>query len=207
MTIFRTHLPTDLRHGLAAIGMAALISVPAGIALAEAPELEVDLSHTSVHFFIEHGGVSKVIGQFRQINEVTLAFDREDVSNSRVTAVIEAASLDSNHYYRDNYTRSATFLDVINHPTITFVSTEIAQTGENTGTMTGDLTLRGETLPVTFDVTFNGTVPHLSGQYQIDGFEARTVFDRRDFGIDAFSPWVGNEVEILIQIEGTHSHE
>ncbi|MCC6000360.1 MAG: polyisoprenoid-binding protein [Pararhodobacter sp.] len=207
MTYVRTLLPANLRLGLAAIGMALLISVPAGMARAEAPELDVDLSHTSVHFFIGHGGVSRVIGQFRQINEVTLAFDREDVSTSRVTAEIEAASLDSNHYYRDNYTRSATFLDVINHPTITFTSTEVAQTGENTGTMTGDLTLRGETREVTFDVTFNGTVPHLSGRYQIDGFEARTVFDRRDFGIDAFSPWVGNEVEILIQIEATHSHQ
>lgn len=207
MTTARKLLPAGLHGRLAAIGIAALIALPGGMAEAQAPEVEVDLTHTSVHFFIGHAGVSKVIGQFRQINEVTLAFDREDVSNSSVTAVIEAASLDSNHYYRDNYTRSATFLDVINHPTISFASTEIAQTGENTGTMTGDLTLRGETRPVTFDVTFNGTVPHLSGQYQIDGFEARTVIDRRDFGIEAFSPFVGNEVEILIQLEAQHGHQ
>lgn len=194
-------------RGVAAFALAAALSFNAGVAQAEPVEMNVDLGHTSVHFLIEHGGVSKVIGQFRQINEATLVFDREDVTNSRVSAEIDAASLDSNHYFRDNYSRSSTFLDVINHPTISFVSTEIAQTGENTGTMTGDLTLRGVTLPVTFDVTFNGSVSHLSGSYMIDGFEATTVIDRREFGIEAFSPWVGNEVEILIQIEGTYDHK
>jgi len=188
-----------------ALGLAVAFGTPA--AHAEPRTLDVDLTHTSVHWFIDHGGFSKVVGQFRQIDEVTVVFDPEDVSNSKVTAVIESASLDSNHYYRDNYTRSATFLDVINHPKITFESTEVAKTGDNTGTMTGNLTLRGETRPVTFDVVFNGSGPHLSGRYQIDGFTATAMINRKDFGIDAFSPWVGDEIEILIQIEGTHSHQ
>jgi len=194
------------RH-LPALALALALLAPAGAAEAEPRELQVDLTHTSVHWFIGHGGYSRVIGQFREINEAKVVFDPEDVSNSSVSAVINAASLDSNHYFRDNYTRSDTFLDVRQHPTITFTSTEIAATGENTGMMTGDMTLRGVTKPVTFDVTWNGTGPHLSGKYQIDGFEARTTINRQDFGIEAFSPWVGDEVEILIQIEGTHGHQ
>ncbi len=207
MTNARKEVAAGLGRWVGVLGVAALISVPSGPVQAEPMELEVDLSHTSVHFLIGHGGVAKVMYQFRQLNEVSVVFDQEDVSNSRVSAEIEAASLDSNHYYRDNYTRSSTFLDVINHPQITFVSTEIAQTGENTGTMIGDMTIRGETRPVTFDVTFNGTVEHLSGRYMIDGFEATAVFDRRDFGVEAFSPWVGHEIEVMIQLEGIHGRQ
>jgi polyisoprenoid-binding protein YceI len=201
----RTRIAATRWPAIAATAVA--LSLPAGFAAAEPRELDVDLTHTSVHWFIGHGGFSKVIGQFRQIDEVTVVFDPEDVSNSKVTATIDAASLDSNHYFRDNYTRAEPFLNVINHPKITFESTEITQTGEMTGTMTGDLTLIGETRPVTFDVTYNGTGPHLSGRYQIDGFEARTTINRQDFGMSAFSPWVGDEIEVLIQLEGTHSHQ
>ncbi|GIX15336.1 MAG: polyisoprenoid-binding protein [Paracoccaceae bacterium] len=190
---------------LAALGLAMLLALPATGGRAEPRTLEVDLSHTSVHWAIGHGGFSKVVGTFRKIDSVSVTFDPEDVSNSSVSAVVDAASLDSNHYYRDNYTRSAVFLDVINHPTISFKSTAIEKTGENTGRMTGDLTLRGVTKPVTFEVRFNGTGPHLSGRYHIDGFEARATINRKDFGIDAFSPWVGDEVEIMIQLEGIHS--
>ncbi|MFN3643528.1 MAG: YceI family protein [Gemmobacter sp.] len=190
-----------------ALTLVAALAVPATMAQAEPRALEVDLEHTSVHWSIGHGGFSQIVGQFRQINGVTVTFDPDNVANSSVSAVIEAASLDSNHYFRDNYTRSPAFLDVINHPRITFTSTAVAKTGDMTGTMTGDLTLRGETRPVTFDVTYNGTGPHLSGRYQIDGFTARTTITRADFGITAFSPWVGDTVDISIQIEGIHSRQ
>lgn len=194
------------RH-LPALALALALLAPATAAKAEPRDLAVDLSHTSVHWFIGHGGFSRVIGQFRAINEAKVVFDPDDVSNSQVSAVIDAASLDSNHYFRDNYTRSDTFLDVRQHPTITFTSTEIAETGENTGTMTGDLTLRGVTKPVTFEVNWNGSGPHLSGKYQIDGFTASTTVNRQDFGIEAFSPWVADEIEILIQLEGHYGQQ
>lgn len=197
---------TARRH-LPVLALALALLAPAPAAFAEPRELKVDLTHTSVNWFIGHGGFSMVIGQFRAINEVKVVFDPEDVSKSSVSAVIDAASLDSNHYFRDNYIRSDTFLDVRQFPTITFTSTEIAATGEKTGTMTGDLTLRGVTKPVTFDVTWNGSGPHLSGKYQIDGFTATTKVNRQDFGISAFSPWVADEVEILIQIEGNYGYQ
>lgn len=201
------HMPQKLRRAFGALVLAAGLVLAAPAAQAEPRALEVDLTHTSVHFLIGHGGFSKVIGQFRSITAAAVSFDPENVANSSVSATIDAASLDSNHYFRDNYTRSDTFLDVRQFPTITFASTAVAATGEKTGTMTGDLTMRGVTLPVTFDVTWNGTGPHLSGKYQIDGFEARAKITRSEFGMDKFIPWVADEVEILIQIEGTWGKE
>ena len=194
-----------LRRGwsLAALGAAlALAGTPP--AAAEPRELDVDIAHTAVFWKISHGGFSQVIGQFRKIDLVEITFDPDNVANSKVRASIEAASLDSNHYYRDNFTRSDQFLNAREFKDITFESTEIRQTGENTGTMTGDLTLQGVTRPVTFDVTYNKTGEHLSGNYLIDGFSAQTTIKRSDFGIDAFIPWVGDEVEILIEVEGHH---
>lgn len=188
-----------------AIGFAAtLFATPSN---AEPRKLDVDLTHTSVHWMIGHGGFSKVIGQFRKIDMVEIVFDPDDVSKSSVKASVEAASLDSNHYYRDNYTRSEAFLNAREFKDITFESTEIKKTGDNTGMMTGNLTMHGVTKPVTFEVMWNKTGDHLSGKYKIDGFSAQGTIKRSDFGIDAFIPWVADEVEILIQAEGHHGKQ
>ena len=90
----------------AAAAGAALALIGASPAAAEPRELEVDLAHTAVFWKISHGGFSNVMGQFRKIDLVEITFDPEDVGSSKVRASIEAASLDSNHYYRDNFTRS-----------------------------------------------------------------------------------------------------
>jgi polyisoprenoid-binding protein YceI len=195
------------RYALPAALAAVLALSGAAPATAEPRELAVDIAHTAVFWKISHGGFTHVLGQFRKIDLVEITFDPEDVANSKVKASIEAASLDSNHYYRDNFTRSEQFLNAREFKDITFVSTEVEQTGENTGTMTGDLTLRGVTKPVTFDVTYNKTGEHLSGNYLIDGFSAATTIKRSEFGIDAFIPWVGDEVEIMIEIEGHHGQK
>lgn len=198
--------PHARARAVAALG-AALALLGTSPATAEPRELEVDLAHTAVFWKISHGGFSNVMGQFRKIDLVEITFDPENVANSKVRASIEAASLDSNHYYRDNFTRSEQFLNAREFKDITFESTAIAQTGANTGTMTGDLTLRGVTKPVTFDVTYNKTGEHLSGNYLLDGFSAATTIKRTEFGIDAFIPWVGDEVEILIEVEGAHGRK
>jgi hypothetical protein len=117
--------------------------------------------HTAVFWKVSHGGFSTVSSQFRKIDLVVITFDPDDVANSRVKASIEAASLDSNHYYRDNFTHSERFLNAREFMHITFESSAIAQTGESTGTMTGEL-----------DVTYNKTGEHLSGKV---GFRHRCL--------------------------------
>jgi polyisoprenoid-binding protein YceI len=183
----------------AMLGLALL--VPAGSAQAQAQKVDVDLEHAAVTWTISHGGFTSVMGQFRQINKAEMTFDRKDPSNSKVSVEIEAASIDSNHAYRDNWIRSEAELDVWKHRTITFESTKIEKTGENTGKMTGNLTMHGVTHPVTMDVAYNKSGLHLSKKYTIDGFTAKGKLKRTDYGMKAFIPWIGEEVEFVIQFE------
>ena len=146
-------------------------------------------------------------GQFRQINKVEFVFDRSDVSKSSVKVEIEAASLDSNHFFRDNWARSEAELNVWKFRTITFQSTKIEKTGDNTGKMTGDLTMHGVTHPITMDVTYNKGGRHIRENYSIDGFTAQGKLKRTDFGMKAFIPWIGEEIEFVIQLEAKRPND
>ncbi|MEQ8699453.1 MAG: YceI family protein, partial [Bauldia litoralis] len=110
-----------------ALPLAALAFSSTGVQ-AQDMKPEVDRGHTSVHFDVWHGGVSPTVYQFREINKVDFQFDPKDPTKSKVSMEINAASLDSNHYFRDNWARSAAELDVWKHPVITFVSTSIEKT-------------------------------------------------------------------------------
>lgn len=184
-----------------AAGLALALSGATTGAQADPMKQEVDLSHTSVHWSIGHGGFSKVTGQFREIESVEFTFDRDDVSKSSVKVVINAASIESNHFFRDNWIRSAASMNVWKFGKITFESTEIKKTGDMKGTMTGNLTLHGETKPITMEVTYNKAGKHLSGKFMIDGFTARGTLKRSDFGMTAFAPWIGDEIDFVIQME------
>lgn len=192
---------------LLAAALALTLLLPASSAQAQTPKADVDLEHVSVHWSVSHGGFSLVTGQFRQINKVDLVFDRKDVTNSKVNVEIEAASLDSNHAYRDNWARSEAALDVWKFRTINFDSTKIEKTGDNTAKMTGNLTMHGVTYPITMDVTYNKGGMHLSKKYSIDGFTAKGKLKRSDFGMSAFIPWIGEEIEFVVQIEAKRPND
>lgn len=200
-TTQRMRSPRRIVSTVAALGLGLGIAVASPASFAAPLKEKVDLTHTSVHFNVWHGGFSQVTYLFRTVKVEEFIFDREDVSKSKVKAVVETSSLDSNHYYRDNFTRSDTFLNSKKFPTATFESTKIWKTGDKTGKMEGNLTLAGMTKPVTFDVTYNKGGPHLRGKFAIDGFTVRGTIKRSDFGIKAFIPWVGDEIEIVIQME------
>ena len=195
---------TRMGIAIAALGLGIALASPSS---AEPRVLEADMNHTTVSWSISHGGFSTVRGIFRNITKAEITFDPENVANSSVVAAVETASLDSNHAFRDNFTRSDKFLDVIQFNEISFVSTKIEKTGDNTGTMTGDLTMHGVTKPVTFNVTYNKGGDHLSGKFKIDGFTATAKIKRSDFDVKAFIPWVADEVDITIDIEGIHSRQ
>lgn len=206
MTMHRkTRRPLSLTTLLIAGSLSLALGAPT--ATAEPVKEKVDMSHTAVLFNIWHGGFTPVTYQFRTVETVELVFDREDVSKSSVKAVVETASIDSNHFYRDNFTRSETFLNVKKFPKATFESTKISKTGDNTGKMTGNLTIMDVTKEVTFDVTYNKGGKHLSGKYSIDGFTAKTTFKRSDFGMKEFIPWVGDEIELVINLEAHRAND
>ena len=179
----------------AAVG-AALIGTPA---LAE--EFAFDPSHTHILFTISHFGFSDVRGEFLDF-EGAAVLDEEDPANSSVTVVVDTASIDTGWAERDAHLRNADFFDVETYPTMTFESTAVEMTGDDTARVTGDLTILGTTQPVTLDVTLNAVGPHPFREgVTVAGFSATGTIDRTDFGLAYGSPGIGDEVTILIETE------
>jgi polyisoprenoid-binding protein YceI len=118
-----------------------------------------------------------------------------------VTAHIAAASLDTNDAELDDMVRGSEMLESDRFPEITFVSRQLRVTGKNTGEMDGDLTLHGQTHPVTLAVTFNGGAPNpLTGKHTL-GFSASGHFSRSAFGLGRWYPAVGREIQLRIEAE------
>lgn len=140
-----------------------------------------DPVHSNVEFVVRHMMVSKVRGEFGHV-EGFLEFDEENPENSAVEASIDVSTINTGATDRDNHLRSADFFDVENHPTMSFKSTKIEVTSENAGKITGDLTIRGVTKEVTFDVEYFGQGPSPFGDIRA-GFEGTAKINREDFGL------------------------
>ncbi|SES49244.1 Polyisoprenoid-binding protein YceI [Pedococcus cremeus] len=136
----------------------------------------VDASHTEVGFTARHLMVTKVRGKFTDVEgTVTVA---EPFSASHVQASVKLASVDTGSADRDAHLKSADFFDVENNPEMTFVSTEVSE-----DTLKGDLTIKGVTRPVEFDLEFGGVATDPWGNTKA-GFEAETEINRKDWGLE-----------------------
>lgn len=176
-------------------------------ALATAPlagfaaDWELDKSHTIVAFEVDHLGFSQTQGVFRGI-DADISFNPENIETAEVSVTIDAASIDTFWEARDNHVRGADFLDVENHPSITFTSTTVTATGENTAQLTGDLTIRGETQPITFEAVLNKLGPNpFDASRQVAGFRLTGEIDRTAFGIDYGAPAIGTVIPVTIDLE------
>jgi polyisoprenoid-binding protein YceI len=162
---------------------------------------ELDKSHATISFRADHLGFSSTHGVFRAF-DADILFDPENIEATEVTVTIDAASIDTFWEARDNHLRSADFLDVDNHPTITFVSTGIEQTGENTAILTGDMTMIGETREVSFNATLNQLAPNPFNGAPTAGFTLEGEIMRADFGMnfggDAFAVTVPVTIDVEI---------
>jgi len=165
---------------------------------------KLDPAHTLVEFSAKHLMISTVKGRISDV-EGTIYADENDPENSSVDVTLKAASIDSRTEQRDNHLRSADFLDVVNFPAITFKSTKI-EGARNEFKLTGDLTIRGVTRPITLDVTFEGQTKDPWGGERI-GFSAKGKLDRREFGLtwnvllETGGITVGNEIKINVEVE------
>ena len=163
----------------------------------------IDLSHTHAGFAVKHFGLSKVKGEFTEV-EGNLVID-EDPTASTVTATINTASFNSRDDGRDAHVRSADFLDVENHPTITFSSTNVKPDGDD-WLVSGDLTIKGVTRSVDLVTEFEGAITDPYGLERI-AFSASTEIDRNDFGLDFNAALetggliVGKTVKITLEVE------
>ncbi len=165
---------------------------------------QLDPYHTQVEFSAKHLGMMTVRGHFAEVSAVA-DVDPDHPEAASVQVTISTASIRTNHEVRDNDLRSSNFLEVDKYPTITFKSTGVESAGPDKYKRTGDLTIKGNTRPVTLDVTKYGEFndPGMMG-HRI-AYSAQTKIDRRDFGLTfnmlLDGRWVVSD-EIQIGIEG-----
>ena len=141
----------------------------------------IDEVHTHIGFSVKHMMVSTVRGQFRQYRG-TVHIDPSDFASSTIEGEVDVASIDTGNTQRDDHLRTNDFFDAPSHPKITFKSTRIEPKGDAEYVVHGDLTIRGVTRPVAFEVEFHGTSKNPWGK-TVTGLSARGTINRRDFGV------------------------
>lgn len=166
----------------------------------------IDPAHTVAEFKVKHMMIANVKGRFSNVSGV-LTLDESDQTNSRVETSIEAASIETHNEQRDGHLKSGDFFDVENFPTLRFQSTQIKPVREGEVSVEGDLTIRGVTRRVNFDV--EGPTPPTKdpwGNTRL-AVAASTKINRKDFGLTWNAPLeaggilVGDEVTITLEAE------
>lgn len=164
---------------------------------------QLDPYHTQVEFSAKHLGMMTVRGQFEDVSTVA-DIDPDNPESASVEVTIKTVSVKTNNPARDNDLRSGNFLEVEKYPDITFKSTAVQAAGENAYKLIGNLTIKGNTRPVTLDVTKYGEFNDPMMGHRI-AYGARTEINRRDYGLSfnmvLDGRWVVSE-EIQIFIEG-----
>jgi len=161
---------------------------------------KLDDSHAYLSFSYSHLGLSNPQIQFADF-AASLDLDGNDMSQSQVSIVIDAASLDSAVPELDEELKGADFFDVANHPEITFRSTAYEETSESTGRLSGDLSVLGVSNPVTLDVTINSAAMNPLNRREMIGFSATGSVNRSEYGLTAYAPMIGDELSLHIQVE------
>ncbi len=168
---------------------------------------QIDPVHSCIHFSIRHMVVSRIHGRFTKWGG-TIQLDDQNPAASQVEVHIDASSIDTNDANRDGHLKADSFFDVAKYPEITFKSTKVEATGKDQFRVTGDLTLRGVTKPVTLDVEHGGSVKDPWGN-QRGGFSVKGTINRNDFGVsfnavlEAGGVALGDKVDFSIDIEAT----
>ena len=180
--------------------LAAIALMVGAPAAPQSSQWQLDPAHSSAQFAVRHMGISNVRGTFTKLSG-TARYEPADSKNDSVEVTIEVASVDSRVEMRDNDLRSDHFFDVQKYPTITFRSTKVESAGADKLKITGDLTIRGITKPVTLDVD-GPSKPVKDGQGRLHmGVSATATVNRTDFGMTGYQGIVGNEVTLTIDAE------
>lgn len=193
-----------MKRVLAAATVAFLVP-----AFSSAETWTIDPIHTSSGFEVTHLLVSKVRGEFGDTTG-TIDINDKDLAKSKVDVVIDASSIDTRNADRDKHLRSEDFFWVEKHPKVTFVSTKVEKgkgKGKGNYKVTGDLTMRGVTKPVTLDVSYTGQELKTPWGSVVRGASATATINRKDWGIiwnktfDGGGITVSDTVKLIIEAE------
>ncbi len=181
----------------AAVAASTMIATSASAA----PEAyTLDSSHSQVVFSYNHLGFSTTYGMFSGFAG-DIMFDQEDPSNSSVTVSMPVMSMFTGWEAREGHFMSDDFFGASEGDMITFASTGIEVSGDDTAMITGDLTMNDVTKSVVLDAKLNKVADHPMAEKPWAGFDASVTLLRSDFNLGAFAPFVSDEVEVLISIE------
>jgi polyisoprenoid-binding protein YceI len=164
-----------------------------------AETFKIDPVHTFVLFSVQHLGIANTYGRFNDVAG-TVVFDRDNPSKSSIELTVQVESLDTHNATRERSLMSPDFFDVKQFPTMTFKSTKVEGSGDLLK-VSGDLTIRGVTRPVTVDFRKGGEGKGVFGEWR-GGGETRFTIKRSDFGMNFELGEVGDEVTIILSLEG-----
>ncbi len=180
---------------------AALALVGTG-AMADPVKYDLDASHSQIVFSYNHIGFSTTYGMFSGF-EGDIMFDEADPAASSVSVTMPLKSMFTGWEARTGHFMSPDFFGATGDEMVTFTSTSIEVTGDNTAMITGDLALNGTTKSVVLDAKLNKADTHPMANKAWLGFDASTTLKRSDFGLGAFAPAVSDEVEVKISLEAS----
>lgn len=190
-----------IRHALlSAAALAAPLALVSAPALAEAEKYVLDPSHSQIVFSYNHLGYSTSYGMFGGF-EGEISFDQADPAASSVSVSFPVRTMLTGWQARFDHLMSPDFFDAAEDETVSFTSTAIEVTGENTARITGDLTLNEVTKPVVLEAVLNQAGEHPMEQKPWAGFSATTTVLRSDYNLGAFAPFIGDEVTVQISVE------
>jgi polyisoprenoid-binding protein YceI len=167
----------------------------------------VDPMHSTFGFVARHLMASKVRGNFKEVAGTIVV--GETPESSSVQASAKASSITTSQDQRDEHLRSSDFLEVETYPELSFVSKRISDRGDGHYDLVGDLTIKGTTKEVTFDLEFLGAGPGMAPDSTVAAFEATTSIDRGEFGVDFNgviengSFIIGKKIDLEIQVEAS----
>ena len=183
----------------------SIIGMLAISAVSLAADYKIDVSHSNVNFKVKHLAISTVNGRFSDFTG-SFQFDPANMKDASGTVTIDINSIDTDIADRDKHLRSADFFDAETYPQMTFQSTGVQVVDEENFKLTGNLTMRGVTKPVTLDVVYNGMAKDPWGNTRV-GFTAEGKLNRKDFGLtwnklmETGGLVVGEEIRIIIEIQ------
>ena len=184
-----------MRKSIAALAF-ALAFAPA----ARADDYAVDPAHTSLVFKIQHLGISWIYGRFNDVSG-TFTLDKADPSKSSFELTIKAENVDTGNEARDKHLKSPDFFNANQYPTITFKSTAVKPVAGGLE-VTGDLTLHGQTKPVTIVLKGGDKEAEFPKGTKRVGFSGTATLKRSDFGMDKMVGPIGDEVYVEFSFEG-----
>lgn len=161
---------------------------------------EIEPSHTHVSFAVGHMGLTHTPGLFRSVSG-KVNFDENNITASSVSLSIDTASVDTAHAQRDEVLRSADWFNAQAYPKITFVSTGVQRIDATHYVVTGNLSVRGKSVPVSFNTSMTGPVANPFLKVPSVGFSGSAHVSRSAFGMQTYLPVVADDVELIFQLE------